>query len=441
MFPRVVKVFLDKQVGGMFKHKEIYVTPSHTKNVFANIKRHGKYFSGRVTPLFQTMMVQAQEDMGEGSRIPTDPYHIPNVTQPSTSYPPQKKQNPRKSKKKNTEVPQLSGSTNDLADENMTTTSNDPLLIGSSRRIESLNEASLGDQDDASKQRRNIADIDADAETLIEIKAAKPKAVTTAAKTTTIVVTRPKAKGVIVQEPSEFTTTTSPSQPSQLPQAKDKGKAKMVELEKPLKRKDQIMIDEEVARNLEAQLQAELEEEDRLARQKEEEANIVLIAEWDDVQAIMDADHELAKRLQAEELKAEEKMRKPPSKAQNRNQMCTYLKNMAGSLTIIKDKVEGSETRAEGSSKRAGEELESDKKQKEDLETLWELLKAKYGNTRPEEAYERVLWGDLKVLKFAYLYAGREKVSSYTATITEMLNGKLQADHWNEFVINFSSSC
>nr|GFA93055.1 hypothetical protein [Tanacetum cinerariifolium] len=57
----------------------------------------------------------------------------------------------------------------------------------------------------------------------------------------------------------------------------DKGKAKMIKLEKPLKMKDQIMIDEEVARNLEAQMQAELEEEERLARQKEEEANTALI--------------------------------------------------------------------------------------------------------------------------------------------------------------------
>ncbi|GKD04484.1 hypothetical protein Tco_1179458, partial [Tanacetum coccineum] len=41
------------------------------------------------------------------------------------------------------------------------------------------------------------------AQTLIEIKAAKPKAVTTAATTTTTAVTRPKARGVVVQEPSE----------------------------------------------------------------------------------------------------------------------------------------------------------------------------------------------------------------------------------------------
>ncbi|GKB98793.1 hypothetical protein Tco_0984930, partial [Tanacetum coccineum] len=35
---------------------------------------------------------------------------------------------------------------------------------------------------------------------------------------------------------------------------------------------------------------------------------------------------------------------------------------------------------------------------KEDLETLWKWVKAKHWNKRPEEAYERVLWGDLKVM-------------------------------------------
>nr|GEW79726.1 putative ribonuclease H-like domain-containing protein [Tanacetum cinerariifolium] len=46
-----------------------------------------------------------------------------------------------------------------------------------------------------------------------------------------------------------------------------------------------------------SKLQAELEEEERLAKQKEEDANIV---EWDDVQAMIDADYVLATRLQAQ---------------------------------------------------------------------------------------------------------------------------------------------
>ncbi|GJQ97162.1 hypothetical protein Tco_0008301 [Tanacetum coccineum] len=144
-------------------------------------------------------------------------------------------------------------------------------------------------------------------------------------------------------------------------------------------------------------------------------------------------------------LKAEEIRRKPLTKAQKRNQMSTYLKNMTGyKHKVVKD----SETRTEESSNRAGDELESgmSKKQKidehvefekddqeeakmkrhieivkmmradgssqryssmikmlqgidrEDLETLWKLVKAKHENKRLEEDYERVLYGDLKVM-------------------------------------------
>ncbi|GKB67021.1 hypothetical protein Tco_0928433, partial [Tanacetum coccineum] len=70
--------------------------------------------------------------------------------------------------------------------------------------------------------------------TLIEIKVAKPKAVTSAATITTTI--RPKARGVVVHEPSEFKTTSLPLQASQLPQAKDKGKAKMEKFDKEMKR-------------------------------------------------------------------------------------------------------------------------------------------------------------------------------------------------------------
>nr|GEZ31080.1 hypothetical protein [Tanacetum cinerariifolium] len=89
--------------------------------------------------------------------------------------------------------------------------------------------------------------------------------------------TRPKEKGIVMQEPSE-TPSLKPIISSQNPsQAKDKGKGKMVEPERPLKRKDQIMMDAKVAKNLEAQMQAKLEEEERLARLKEEETNLALI--------------------------------------------------------------------------------------------------------------------------------------------------------------------
>ncbi|GJS08594.1 putative ribonuclease H-like domain-containing protein [Tanacetum coccineum] len=195
MYPRFMQVFMDKQVEGMSKHKEIYVTPSHTKKVFANMKRQGKDFSSRDTPLFPTMMVQAQQEMGEGS---------------------------------NTEVPQLSGSTDDASDENVPIHSNDPLLneiTELKERVKKLERRNKSRTLRALKGKMNeqlrprdamVTLVDEHkgvstaevttanaitttvneltlAQTLIEIKANKPKAVTTAATTAVI---RPKARGV-----------------------------------------------------------------------------------------------------------------------------------------------------------------------------------------------------------------------------------------------------
>ncbi|GJR81945.1 hypothetical protein Tco_0152730 [Tanacetum coccineum] len=91
----------------------------------------------------------------------------------------------------------------------------------------------------------------------------------------------------------------------------------MVEPKKPIKKKELIRLDEENS----SKLQAEFDEEVRLTREKsktEEEANIVL---WDNVQAM------IAKHFAA--MRAQEKRNKPPTKAQKRNTMSTYLKNMA----------------------------------------------------------------------------------------------------------------
>ncbi|GKC41909.1 hypothetical protein Tco_1059631 [Tanacetum coccineum] len=127
----------------------------------------------------------------------------------------------------------------------------------------------------------------------------------------------------------------------------------MVEPEpvKKISKKELLRLDEELA----FKLQAKEEEEERLAREKAqqvEEANIA----WDDVQAKIDADYQLAQRLQAQEQdeltdeekarlfvqfleqrrkhfaakRAEEKRNRPPTRAQQRSIMCTYLKNMEG---------------------------------------------------------------------------------------------------------------
>ncbi|GJS04151.1 putative ribonuclease H-like domain-containing protein [Tanacetum coccineum] len=402
--------------------------------------------------------------------------------------------------------------------------------IGRSTRVVSSNEASLGNQEDASKQRRKTDDIDADI-TLVdetqgrhdddlmfntcvlndeevfagqdmaekEVSTADPvntagevvttanvevsTASLTAATITNVELTlaqtlaelksaRPKTKGVVMQEPSESTPTISLQLSSQ--------------------------AKEEALR-----LQAAFDEEDRLARDKAqqvEEANIV----WDDIQAKIDVDYQLAKRLEAQEQheltieekstlfqqllekrrkffeakRAEEKRNRLPTRAQQRSIMCTYLKNIAGwkpkdlknksfvSIQELFDKamirvntfvdmdielvegnkvrVEGSETREESSSQRAGDELEQDKVKKQKVDDDQEaakmkelmkivpdeeevavdaiplatkppsvvdykiikegkinnylIIRADGSSKRPEEGYNRVLWGDLKTM-------------------------------------------
>ncbi|GJY80477.1 putative ribonuclease H-like domain-containing protein [Tanacetum coccineum] len=542
MYPRFVQVFVNQQVGDMSHHKRIYVTPSQTKKIFANMKGEGKDFSGTITPLFLTMMVQAQEEMGEGSANLTDPHHTPTITQPSTSQL-QKKQKPRKQKRKDTELPQSSGPIEPIADEaaneeNVPTRFNDPLLSGEDilkfkelmelctnlqnmvldfehtkttqaleieslkRRVKKLekkqrsrthklkrlykfglsakvvssdDEASLGDQEDASKQGRKILNIDANeditldsthfdtnpdmfgvhdldgdevfveteepvvnaatttstipisvakelsdvditiAQALADLKNTKLKAVTTAATTTTTIVTRPKAKGL-------------------------------------------VETDYELAQRLQVEEQEELtiEEKSKMFQQLLEKRR----------------KHIVAKR-------AEEWRNRPPTKAQQRSIMCTYLKNITelveGTKKEKSSKKADAKIAQESSSKRSSDELEQEKAKKqkvdddqetaelqklmevvsdkegvainaiplatkpssivdykiikegkisiyqiiradgsskrysavihmlrnfdrEDLETLWKMVKDRHGYTRPKEGYKRVLWGDLKIM-------------------------------------------
>ncbi|GJY14010.1 hypothetical protein Tco_0383319 [Tanacetum coccineum] len=92
-----------------------------------NMRRVGKGFSRRDTPLFPTMMVQAQQEQCEVSAMPTDPQHTPTITQPSTS-PPQMKKRSKRSKRKDTQVPQPSGHITNVADEAVNEEMDDSLV-------------------------------------------------------------------------------------------------------------------------------------------------------------------------------------------------------------------------------------------------------------------------------------------------------------------------
>ncbi|GJZ95082.1 hypothetical protein Tco_0667285, partial [Tanacetum coccineum] len=59
------QVFLDKQLDKLPSHNDVYNAPCYTRKVFANMKRIGKDFSRKVTPLFDTMLIQHQSEEGD----------------------------------------------------------------------------------------------------------------------------------------------------------------------------------------------------------------------------------------------------------------------------------------------------------------------------------------------------------------------------------------
>ncbi|GJS64827.1 retrovirus-related pol polyprotein from transposon TNT 1-94 [Tanacetum coccineum] len=434
MYPRLrfIQVFLDNQLEGMSSHKRIYVTPSHTKKIFANMRRQGKDFSGRVTSLFPTMVVQAQEEMGEGSAMPTDPNTHPSLL--NLHHLNLKGNKNLGGLRRRTlkylslvflEITSLKLRVKRLEKKGGSRTQKLKRLykIGRSARVVSSDEASLGDQEDASNQGRKINDIDVDAEiTLVdetqgrhdddlmfdtsvlndeevfarqdmaekevstadlvttagelvttidvaistvstilvsvaatiteneiilaqalpELKSVEPK-VTTATTTAT--------KGILLQKPSESrtTTTTIPS--------KDKGKGIMVEEPLKMKKKDQISFDEQEA----IRLQAKLDEEVRLAKEKDE-ANVALIEEWNDIQAKIETDYELAQRLQAEE---QEEMEAQRLKEQV---LCLIFQDLFGQ-SYERVKTLGHQNLVEG------DELEQEKAKKQKVDEDKEITK------------------------------------------------------------------
>ncbi|GJR29285.1 hypothetical protein Tco_1105517 [Tanacetum coccineum] len=107
MYPCFLQVFINQQLSNMSTHKKIFVNPFHTKKVFAKKKRAGeRIISERIYTIYDTMMVQVSEEVGEDSDHPTDSTQIPIIDQPSSSSQPKKKQPSKKAQRQEAEVPQ-----------------------------------------------------------------------------------------------------------------------------------------------------------------------------------------------------------------------------------------------------------------------------------------------------------------------------------------------
>nr|GEW19422.1 hypothetical protein [Tanacetum cinerariifolium] len=209
--------------------------------------------------------------------------------------------------------------------------------VRTAQRVKSLAGIVMDDQEDASKQGR-IAKIDVDEDvTLKEVAAKVPKdadadpaelteviqvvttaklmtevvtATATTAATTIIAALMPAAsaarrrKGVVIRDPEEIATLSVVVHSE--PKSKDKGKGILVEEHKPLKKQAQIEQDEAYAKELGAELNANINWNEVIeqVKRKEKQDNTVM-------------------RYQA--LK-----RKPQTEAHARKNMMVYLRNMAG---------------------------------------------------------------------------------------------------------------
>nr|GEZ66978.1 hypothetical protein [Tanacetum cinerariifolium]GEZ67022.1 hypothetical protein [Tanacetum cinerariifolium] len=215
-----------------------------------------------------------------------------------------------------------------------------------------------------------------------------------------------------------------------------KAKQKMLDPEKPLKKKAHIQEDQELAQRLFDEEKAQLEKEQRLAMEKAEEQK-ALIEECDDVQATIDADKQLAEQLQAQEreqLSVEEKSKlftkliesrrkyfaakrakkirnKPPTKAHQKSLMCTYLKNM------------------DGYKQKAGDELEQEsanrqrlEKEDDSAELQNSIVKARFEKTKPVDDMDNLL---LHTLKTMFEHHVEDTVWTYQQGLSKVKSWKL----------------
>ncbi|GKE42097.1 hypothetical protein Tco_1469381, partial [Tanacetum coccineum] len=303
IYPRFIQVLLDNQVDDMTSHHTKYTSPALTHKVFANMRRVSKGFSGNETPIFDTMLVQPQTQADEDVEIPVDEEQPTTTSAPSTSEPQDQPSTPHDSLEQ--EPTHSSPHNLPLTGRKVDALEKDKLA----QATKILKESSLGAEENASKQGV-ISDIDADAEiplvdetqrlddglifdttadlggeevvvkpaetgvspTLdVKVSAAKPAVTTVSSLVTTDSVT------IIVVEP--VSAAAKELTDNDMTMCSSKGKAIMIEYEKPVKIKDQIAHDEQVAKDLHDKIQVELEEEAK----RQEEASMATIAELYDV--------------------------------------------------------------------------------------------------------------------------------------------------------------
>nr|GEY54284.1 putative ribonuclease H-like domain-containing protein [Tanacetum cinerariifolium] len=179
---------------------------------------------------------------------------------------------------------------------------------------------------------------------------------------------------------------------------KDKGKGIMVESEKPLKMKDQIALDEEVARKPEAKMKAKMDEEERIAREKNEE-NKVVIKEWDKLD-----EQEQAKVADDDTAELKICLEIVPEDDDDVAIKATLLSSKSPTIVDYKIYIEGKKSyfkiiRADGNSQNYLTFRTMFKNfNREDLEVLRSIVKKRFKKTKPIDNMDNILFQTIKTM-------------------------------------------
>ncbi|GJR52394.1 hypothetical protein Tco_1402915 [Tanacetum coccineum] len=84
MYPRFISVFLDKQLKNVSVPLDHFPINALTSKVFSFMVKKGKHFSGNVTLLFDSMLVQPTEDEGDTLERQSELQPTPSPPHPST---------------------------------------------------------------------------------------------------------------------------------------------------------------------------------------------------------------------------------------------------------------------------------------------------------------------------------------------------------------------
>nr|GEV33607.1 hypothetical protein [Tanacetum cinerariifolium] len=333
MYPRFIQLMISAQVGDLSSHTTKYTFPALKQKVFANMRRVGKGFSRVDTPLFEGMLVpqQATDDVADVvaddvvdvvvdvDAEPTPPSATLATTPPTpqqevTSTPPPLPHQSLIAQPSSPLQQQPSQTTEismDLLNILLETwgiiaeIDADEDVILEEVNVEKDVEVAEKDDDDEPEPAnlKEVIEIVTTAKLMIEVFTAAATTITAASITAAPIAAR-RRKGVVIKDPEE--TATPSTIVHSKPKSKDKGKGILVEEPKPLKKQAHIEQDEAYARELEAELNKNINGDDVIeqVKRKEKEDNAVL-------------------RYQA--LK-----RKPQTESQARKNMMVYLKNMAG---------------------------------------------------------------------------------------------------------------